>query len=198
MFNNNRLFKCIYWFLAALIAAQGAAAQQTSEFQPRLLNLEGKEVDPFGPAESKVTVFFFLRSDCPISNRYAPEVRRLHQKFASRDVAFWLVYVDAGESIDAIRSHMEDYDYSLGVLRDPQHTLVRFCGVTVTPEAAIFTRGRKLVYRGRIDDRYLDFGRARRVPTTRDVEQVLQAIVDGRVIKAKTTEAIGCFISDLR
>jgi hypothetical protein len=39
-------------------------------------------------------VLVFVRTDCPISNRYAPELRRLQDRFAPRGMAFWLVYPD--------------------------------------------------------------------------------------------------------
>lgn len=197
MLSRRLAFNSICCFLIALFAAQGAAAQQPSA-ELHLLDLEGKRIDPFESTDARATVFLFLRSDCPISNRYAPEVRRLHKKFAGSGIAFWLVYVDPAESVEAIRLHMADYQYRLGALRDPRHSLVMLTGATVTPEAAIFTPGRKLSYRGRIDNRYVEYGKARRSATTHDVERVLQAIIDGRAVKAKTTPAIGCFISDLR
>ena len=56
---------------------------------------------------------------------------------------------------------------------------------------------RRMVYRGRIDDRHVAFGRARPAPTTRDLEEVLEAIVEGKPVTATTTTAVGCFISDL-
>ena len=41
-----------------------------------------------------VQVFIFLRTDCPISNRYAPELTRIAKEFQGRHVAFYLVYPD--------------------------------------------------------------------------------------------------------
>jgi hypothetical protein len=70
---------------------------------------------------------------------------------------------------------------------------------TVTPEAAVFVpgpSGPRLAYRGRIDDRYVDLGQARAAPVTRDLERVLEAIVAGKPVAARTTPAIGCFIPD--
>src|SRR5689334_201117 len=43
-------------------------------------------------AEAKLIVCLFTRTDCPISNSYAPEVRRMYEKFSPRGVAFYLVY----------------------------------------------------------------------------------------------------------
>src|SRR5262245_62043492 len=42
------------------------------------LDLEGHRIHPFQADDAKAIVFLFVNADCPISNRYAPEVRRLH------------------------------------------------------------------------------------------------------------------------
>ena len=167
----------------------------------RLLDLAGQPVDPFAGMDAKATVFLFVRADCPISNRYAPEVRRLVQRFASQGVAFKLVYVDPTEPSEEIREHMREYGYHMAALRDNEHALVKMTGAKVTPEAAVFVPGQsaaRMVYRGRIDDQYVDFGKARPAPTTHDLEDVLEAIVRGRTVIAQTTRAVGCFIQDLK
>ena len=182
-------------FVLAAVLVHG---NQASSTQLQLLDLMGRRVEPLQATDAKTTVFVFIRTDCPISNRYAPEIRQLYERFASSSVTFWLVYPDPDESVETIRQHLKEYEYHLGVLRDPQHTLVKLAGVRVTPEAVVFVPGRRMVYRGRIDDRYVAFGKTRPGPTTHDLEQVLEAILEGRPITAKTTTAIGCFISDLR
>ena len=163
-----------------------------------LVDLEGRKVDPFHRTGAKATVFLFTRTDCPISNRYTPELQRLQSKFQSENVRFWLVYSDPDESVKAIREHVKAYGYTFGVLRDPQHRLVEKTQVKVTPEAAVFVSDRRMVYRGRIDDRYVDFGKARAKPTQHDLERALQAVLEGRPVERLTTPAVGCFISDLR
>ena len=163
-----------------------------------LPDLDGRQVEPLRAKDARAIVFIFIRTDCPISNRYAPELRRLHNKFARSGVRFWLVYPDPDESGDIIRSHTKEYEYHLGVLRDPDHKLVKITGAQVTPEAAVFSPGGRMVYRGRIDDRYVAFGKARSGPRTRDLELVLQDLLKGKQITNRTTPAIGCFIPDLR
>ncbi len=167
----------------------------------RLLDLAGQPVDPFAEGKAKATVFLFVRADCPISNRYAPEVRRMVQKFASRGVAFKLVYVDPSEPSEEIREHMREYGYHMTALRDNEHALVKMTGAKVTPEAAVFVPDQpdaRMVYRGRIDDQYVDFGKTRPAPTTHDLEDLLEAILQGRTVAAQTTRAVGCFIQDLK
>jgi hypothetical protein len=70
-------------------------------------------------------------------------------------------------------------------------------GVTVTPEVAVFLPDRTRVYRGRIDNWYESFGRARPQPTERDLSDVLQAILAGPGVAPRTTKAIGCYIPAL-
>ena len=183
---------------AILLVAVVVCADEPSANDLRLPDLDGRQIEPLRAKDAKAIVFIFIRTDCPLSNRYAPEVRRLHDRFAKSGVRFWLVYPDPDESGEIIRKHIKEYEYRLSALRDPQHKLVKITGAQVTPEAAVFLPGGRMVYRGRIDDRYVVLGKARPVPTTRDLEQVLEAILEGKQVTNKTTAAIGCFIPDLR
>ena len=223
---TRRFYRMVPSVLLAASFAVGAAWSRAGAGSSMwLVDLAGRRVDPFADVNAKATVFLFVRVDCPISNRYAPEVGRLVQKFASQGVAFELVYVDPGESSEEIRKHMRDYGYQMTALRDNEHALVKMTGAKVTPEAAVFVpgpsgaspdlprppetpsgRGRRdaavgtglMVYRGRIDDQYVDFGKTRPGPTVHDLEDVLQAIVRGRTVATQTTRAVGCFIQDLK
>jgi hypothetical protein len=146
----------------------------------------------------RVRVLIFVSVDCPISNRYAPEVRRLDEKFAPRGVGFWLVYPDATTPAEAIRKHLQEYAYPIAAVRDPGQALVKQAKARVTPEAAVFAAGRRLVYRGRIDDRFVDFGKERPAPTRRDLEEALEALLAGKTVSIPVTKAVGCYIPEPR
>jgi hypothetical protein len=178
----------------ALLAAAGCA---TTSGPGDPLDLDGAAVDPLADPGASAVVILFTCTDCPISNRYAPEVRRLHERFAPDGIRFWLVYPDPGETPDAIRAHLADYAYAFGALRDTEHALVERAGADVTPEAAVFMPDGTMVYRGRIDDRFVDFGKTRARATTHDLEDVLATIVAGKPVIPRTTRAVGCFIPDL-
>jgi AhpC/TSA family len=168
----------------------GILAMMLTTASAQVLDLSGNIVEPLKTKGENVVVLIFVRSDCPISNRYAPEIKRLAAQFATSH--FYLIYPSADESIEAIRQHQQAYEYKLEALRDPLHNLVKTTGVKVTPEAAVFVSG-KLVYRGRIDNRVVAFGNLRPAPTIRDLQQVLVAVRKGTTRVRKTT-AIGCFI----
>ena len=158
-------------------------------------DLNGRTVNPFESAQPKAVVLLFVRTDCPISNRYAPELQRLRRQF--KDVRFWLIYPN--DEAAAIERHVKEYGYDCAaVLRDSQHALVKLAGVQVTPEAAVFVfdnNAPRLIYRGRIDDRVIAFGKQRLKPTQRELETTLNAVVRGAKLSFKEQPAVGCDIS---
>jgi hypothetical protein len=161
-------------------------------------SLTGAPVDALeAPSGTKAIVFLFTSTDCPISNRYAPEVRRIADTFGPKGVVFRLVYPNPAEKAAAIREHLSAFSLpgATAALRDPAHALVKFTGATVTPEAAVYAGGR-IVYRGRIDDRHVDLGVERPSATKRDLADALTALLSGKPVAQPATQAVGCFIAD--
>jgi hypothetical protein len=166
---------------------------------PRVPNLAGQFIDPFERASAaKAVVLLFVSTECPYSNRSAPEIRRIKNLFEPKGVRFWLVYPNPAETTAMIRAHLQAFGYPDIALRDTAHALVKYAGPTVTPEAAVFTGEGRLVYRGRIDDRFVALGRERPSPTRHDLEDALTATLAGKPVVPATTQAFGCFLADLR
>ena len=163
--------------------------------QNRALHLDGTPADPLLENAGKPVVLLFVRTDCPISNRYAPLIQRISSHYAAK-VAFSLVYPGKSSSAERIRQHESDYGYKLPALRDPQHALVLQAQVQVTPEAAVFDANHRLVYHGRIDNLYEDVGRARPAATTHELDDAIQAALNGKA-PPTNTPAVGCYIADL-
>jgi hypothetical protein len=162
----------------------------------QLLDLNNRAVDPFQTtADAKAVVFLFTATDCPISNRYAPEVQRVYHAFAAKGVRFFLVYPNPADKPAMIRAHATSFGYPADALRDPKQALVKLAQATVTPEAAVFV-GRRLAYHGRIDDRYVDLALERPAPTTHDLDDALTAVLAGRPVPHPVTQAVGCYIAD--
>ena len=153
-------------------------------------------MDPLRTSAGKVVVLVFVRTDCPISNRYAPTIQRLSAAHEAK-AAFWLVYPSKAEFTEVIRKHDREYGYKIPALRDPQKVLVKESHAQITPEVAVFDVNRHLVYHGRIDNLYEDIGRARTIATTHELEDAIEAALSGKSLAADTAQAVGCYISDL-
>jgi hypothetical protein len=95
-----------------------------------------------------------------------------------------------------VRRHRQEYGFpsTIPAFLDPDHRLVQVVGPRVTPEAAIYSSAGR-VYRGRIDDLYIDIGRSRRTARQHDVRDILDALLAGRTVTPTETEAVGCTIA---
>ncbi len=161
--------------------------------QPTVTDLDGRRVDPLA-VPAAATVLLFTAVECPISDRYAPEVRRLAARFRADGIPVWLVYANAGDAPAAARAHARAFAYDLPVALDPTAGLADRAGAEVTPEAAVFDRSGRLVYRGRIDDRYVAFGVDRPTPTSHDLADAVAATLAGRPVPRAVVPAVGCAI----
>jgi thiol-disulfide isomerase/thioredoxin len=174
----------------ALTLPLSTAAQKTA------LQLDGTPADPFLAAPAKPVVLVFVRTDCPISNRYAPLIQQMSAEYGKK-VRFWLVYPSETASAEKIRQHDREYGYKLPALRDPQHALVAQAQVRITPETAVFDARHRLIYHGRIDNLYEDFGRARYAATTHELEEAIKAALSGKAPPANQP-GVGCFIASVQ
>jgi thiol-disulfide isomerase/thioredoxin len=188
--------KCLFSFIALCLCfpARFLAFPQTTP--PSARDLDGRPVDPFHLAGSKIVVLLFIRTDCPVSNRYAPSIQDLSAHYAS-NAAFFLIYPIKSETPQQIRQHLTEYGYHLPALRDPDLALARFSQVSITPEVAVFSSAKKLLYHGRIDDWYVEFTRSRRAPTTHELTDALEAAISGKPAPTPSAPPVGCFIPGL-
>jgi hypothetical protein len=145
-----------------------------------------------------MTVLLFVSVDCPVSNRYAPEIKRLHDEFTPRGIRFRLVYPNPLDDEAAVGTHLREFGFPPIGQRDRDHALVRRAGATITPEAAVFDARERLVYRGRIDDRFVELGRERLAATRHDLRNALTALLAGKPTSPSQTQAVGCFIADMK
>lgn len=182
--------------VAALLCVVGARASAPAG-RLSIETLDGDRVDPLQlPAGVKAAVYVFVSVDCPVSNRYAPEISRLNQTYGARGVRFTLVYPNPAEASPAIREHLHAYAYSLDARRDPSHALVKAAGIAITPEVAVYTPGGALAYRGRIDDRYVNLGVERPAATRHDLADALADVLAGKPVRTPRTQAVGCYVAD--
>jgi len=175
---------------------------QSPGVKSAVVDLEGRTIDPLSASPAgRGTALVFVRTDCPIANRMLPTVERLRAVYEPRGVRFWLVFVDPSEPAAAIRTHLASFDQHATAIRDPRHQLVKLIGATRTPEAAVFVHDgprSRLVYRGRIDNRYVDVGRVRPKVSSHDLANAIDDVLGGRTSgPPRTTQPVGCIIADL-
>jgi hypothetical protein len=158
------------------------------------MDIDGKPVSDLGGPGIRLVVLVFAASDCPISNRYIPEIARLNKEFSPQGVRFWWVFPNPGDTAQVVRQHNREFQIHEGVLLDVSQSMVKRANATITPEVAVFTAGMQEVYRGRIDDRYLSLGQERPQAGSHDLEAAIKAALAGKPVPQPGGPPVGCSI----
>ena len=146
-------------------------------------------------AAGKTNVLFFISSDCPISNSYAPEIQRLCSEYGNKGVGCSLVYEDVGLDTTSMRKHLNEYRYDgMPAVIDSDRKIANQAKATVTPEAVVIDSHGEIRYRGRIDNFYAALGKPRQQVTAHDLRDALDAVLAGRQVPNPETKALGCYI----
>jgi hypothetical protein len=173
--------------LLALAMGQPGASRVTAR------DTDGSAWTLLAPGASELQLLFFISSECPISNHYVPEIMRICKDYRARGLRCFAVYPD--DDVTTVANHRREFGYgaSIPAFTDRNYALVKATGARVTPQAVLYSQAGR-VYSGRIDDLYIDAGRARRQATRHDLRLALDAAVAGKPLAQPETEAVGCFI----
>ena len=142
----------------------------------------------------QATVLLFVGTECPNSNTYSPVFARLYREYSARGVQFLGVYSDPADTAAAIEKHDAEYQIPYAALLDPKHTLALATGARSTPEAVILSPSGAVLYRGRVDDRFVDYGKTRFRAEHEDLREALDQALAGQPVKNPVTKVLGCAI----
>ncbi|HEX3662143.1 MAG TPA: redoxin domain-containing protein [Acidobacteriaceae bacterium] len=165
--------------------------------QPFAVDLQGQPIERLAPPGAKAVVLFFVASDCPISNRYIPEIERLQRAYDPDGVRFLWVYPNPADTATVVRAHDTQFDITADTLLDVNQRLTAMAHATITPEVAILVpaaSGWREVYRGRIDDRYIALGQERPHAMKHDLELAIRAVLADRHVPPPGGPTVGCSI----
>ncbi len=156
------------------------------------LDLEGN-VHRIGCGEGEKGVgLVFISTECPIARGFIPTLNRLHASLADKPVKLLGVMSDPTTTRAAALKFQKEFDIKFPVLFDASGEIAEVLQPTHVPEAFVIDTHSKVVYRGRIDDRYPEVGRRRPQPTVHNLADALNAVATDQQIAVAQTVAVGC------
>src|SRR5262245_7588713 len=100
--------------IALILCAAVVAASPVSIADTPLRDIDGLDHGRIErPSGGKWSVLFFLMADCPIANRYAPEIQRICAEYGPKGARCYLVYVGRSATVVEIKKHVKDFGYRL-------------------------------------------------------------------------------------
>jgi hypothetical protein len=143
-----------------------------------------------------ITVNLFLLDECRISQSISGEIRYVDKTYNQGPFYFKAFFPSETSTEEKINQFMRSYSLDIPYETDYTRAKTNFYGATVAPEVVVYDeKNEKLLYRGRIDNSFADVGIRRRVITSRDLRNVLDAIIAGQEIEIVETKAIGCYLN---
>lgn len=138
----------------------------------------------------------FMCNHCPYVKHVAPELARLANDYASKDVA--VVGISSNDvanypddSPEKMKEEAAAQGYSFPYLYDESQEVAVAYHAACTPDFFLFDGDLKLVYRGQLDDTRPKEGST---PNGKDLRAAIDALLSGSAIPEPQKPSIGCNI----
>ncbi len=172
----------------------GLEIGEPAPISPQMLGVDGLTHSLEEFADARLLVVVFIGNGCPTVRAYEDRLKELHARYAPRGVQLVAVnsnnpHLSPFDTHDEMVARWQEARVSFPYLKDEDGSLARSYGAIATPHAFVFDGKRRLRYRGRIDD-----ARISESVKTRDLDDALRALVEGRPPAVEVTEPFGCSI----
>ena len=147
-------------------------------------------------AATRVIVLVFLGSECPISQRYVPELNRLAAEQGTNAIEFFGVISGASITRTQAAAFVREYVIRFPVLFDDGGSLARWLRPTHVPEAFVLQPDGDVIYHGRIDDWYQSPGKPRAAAQHHELRDAMVAMLAGKTPPKIFAPPVGCYFED--
>ncbi len=159
----------------------------------RVPDIDGNVHRPGGDSGYRPFALVFLETGCPISRRYLPDLNDIAARAAEHGVKLYGVLSDPSTTPSEARTFRDDYGLQFPVLWDATGDLADRLGPEIVPEVFVIDGADRIVYRGRIDDRFVSPGKLRGTITSHDLLEAINVVADGGRPENRRAQPIGCY-----
>jgi thiol-disulfide isomerase/thioredoxin len=177
--------------------------QKAPEFS--LKGIDGKIYTLNNFKEYKILVVIFTCNHCPTAQAYEDRIINIVYRYREKGIGFVAIspnspkalslselgYSDMGDDFEDMVTRSRDKNYNFPYLYDgdTQEVSIKY-GPVATPHVFVFDEDRKLTYTGRIDDTENPYI----TPNEKNLEDVLNAMLQKEQVSVTTTKTFGCSI----
>jgi peroxiredoxin len=161
-----------------------------------LPNVDGRMVSLDTAAGPRGTLVMFICNHCPFVKHVADQLAQVGREAIGRGIGVVAISANdvathPADSPEQMVREAEERGYPFPYLYDESQEVAKAYKAACTPDFFLFDAGRRLVYRGQLDDSRP----GNDVPVTgHDLRQAIEALVAGRSPVAEQRPSIGCNI----
>ncbi len=158
--------------------------------------VSGREVTLQDFQGKKALLVMFICRHCPFVKHVQQELARLGSDYSGQSLGIVAISSnDASAYPDDAPASLREMAVQLGfnfpLCYDETQNVARAYSATCTPDFFLFDQGRKLAYRGQLDDSRP----GNRIPVTGDhLRSAIDALLNDRLVNPKQKPSIGCNI----
>ncbi len=182
-----------FLILVPALLAQAPAGLKLGDPCPPF-RLPGTDGKVHGPQSAAPLLVVFLSAECPYVMATQERINAFARKYAGKVYVLGINANDADthakESMADMTAQAKGQGFIFPYLKDEPQAVTRAFGAVCTPDFFLFDPGRRLVYRGRMDDSWRDPAKV----LVRDLENATEALLAGRPIPAEQPPSRGCSI----
>lgn len=142
------------------------------------------------------TVIMFICNHCPYVKHIQDKMTALAKSYQARGISFIAINSNntvkyPADSPEKMREEAMAHDYTFPYLFDETQNVAKAYHAACTPDLYVFDKDLLCVYRGRFDDSTPGNGRP---VTGADLQQALDAILNGMTVNPDQKASLGCNI----
>ena len=158
--------------------------------------VSGRQISLDDASGEHGTLVMFICNHCPFVKHVLDQLVQLGKDYAERGIG--LVAISSNDITgypqdrpERMKILAEDKQFPFPYLFDESQNTARAYAAACTPDFYLFEAGRKLVYRGQLDDSRPGNGQP---VTGKDIRSALDALLAGKSISNQQKPSIGCNI----
>lgn len=167
------------------------------EIAPGFEGLQAADGGSYGLSsfdDNPMLALVFIANGCPTVRVYEERLMTLQDVYGARGLQVVAVnsnnpYLSPPDVYSELVKRVREGGYNFPYLKDEDGSVGRSYGAISTPHAFLFDGDRRLRYRGRIDD-----SRDPAKITSKDLENAISDLLDGRSVQVPETQPFGCAI----
>lgn len=167
----------------------------TSIFSFDLPSVDGKNYSPDSFKDAEILVVIFTCNHCPYAKAAWPLLIELYKKFRDKNVAFVAINPNdetayPEDDFATMKIRAKEWGIPFPYLRDESQEVARLYDARCTPDVYVFDKGRRLAYRGRINDNWQDSSKV----TRHDLASAIESLLSGGQPTQPQHPSMGCSI----
>ena len=147
-------------------------------------------------AEDKALLIMFICQHCPFVKHVQQELAKIGRDYGDRSLGILAISANdvanyPQDSPQHLKQMAEELSFNFPVCYDESQEVSKSYTAACTPDFFLFDDGRRLAYRGQLDDSRPS---TNEVVTGRDLRQAIEAVLRGLEVDPNQKPSIGCNI----